>query len=82
AGTNYYVLRSGSGLFKVKSDDCSLIKGEATSNQKELNRLVEEGVLFYHGGELLPLPIYTFGNMYDRELQLEADKAFIIDTWG
>ncbi|QNR23185.1 SNF2-related protein [Croceimicrobium hydrocarbonivorans] len=82
AGTNYYIVRSGSGLFKVKSDDCSLIKGEATSNQKELNRLVEEGALFYHGGELLPLPIYTFGNMYDRELQLEADKAFIIETWG
>ena len=82
SGVSYHIVRSGSGLFKVKTQDCSLLKGEATSNQMELNRLVEEGVLFYHGGELLPLPVYTFGNMYDRELQLESDKQHIIETWG
>lgn len=82
SGEKYHLVRSGSGLFKIKAQDCELIKGKATNNQAELNRLVSEGVLFYHGGELLPLPIYTFGNMYDRELQLQEDKSFIIDTWG
>lgn len=82
SGTSYHWVRSGSGLFKIKAKDCSLVKGESTNNQAELNRLVGEGALFYHGGELLPLPIFTFGNMYDRELQLEADKVLILETWG
>ena len=74
AGVNYKIVRSGSGLFKVRSEDCSLIPGEQTNNQNELDRMVRHGVLFYHGGELLPLPVFTFGNMYDRLLQLESDK--------
>jgi hypothetical protein len=82
ADVEYHLVRSGAGLFKVKVADCSLTDGEQTNNQAELERLVREGVLYYHGGELLPLPVYAFGNMYDRELQLEADKSFINETWG
>ena len=82
ADVEYHLVRSGSGLFRVKARDCSLVDGEHTNNQAELDRLVREGVLFYHGGELLPLPVYSFGNMYDRELQLEADKTTIIENWG
>ncbi len=82
AEVEYHLVRSGAGLFKVKSMDCSLVEGEQTNNQAELERLVREGVLFYHGGELLPLPVYAFGNMYDRELQLEADKSTIVENWG
>jgi len=45
-------------------------------------RWVEKGIMFYHGGELLPLPIYTYGNIYDRILQLEKDKEYIRATYG
>jgi superfamily II DNA/RNA helicase len=44
--------------------------------------LVRAGALFYKSGELLPFPIYTYGNMYDREVQLEKDKEDIIKSWG
>ena len=76
------VVRAEAGLFQIKKQDCQIIQGASTDNQKELNALVASGALFYHGGELLPLPVYTFGNMYDRELQLEGDKSEIIDKWG
>ena len=42
--------------------------------EEKLFDLVRAGALFYTSGELLPFPIYTYGNMYDRELQLEKDK--------
>jgi superfamily II DNA/RNA helicase len=81
-GSKFHVVRAGAGLFLLHTVDCKLIPGESTNNQVELNRLVKEGALYYHGGELLPLPVFTYGNMYDRELQLESDKSIIIDTWG
>ncbi len=43
---------------------------------------VETGIMFYHAGELLPLPIYAYGNIYDRIQQLEKDKEHIIATYG
>lgn len=48
----------------------------------ELTEMVNQGVLFFNNGELLPLPIFTYGNMYDRELMLEANKEKIISTYS
>ena len=52
------------------------------NEERELKRLVKAGVLFYLKGELLPYPVYAFGNMYDRELQQEADRKHIVTTYG
>ncbi len=59
--------------------DVYYIKG---NQEKELKRLVKAGVLFYLDGQLLPLPVYAFGNMYDRELQLESDREYLGSTYG
>ncbi len=82
SGRQYYVVRSSTGLFMTETGSARLVAGEAGNNQQELDRLVRAGILFYHGGELLPLPVYTYGNMYDRELQLESDRVLITQTWG
>jgi hypothetical protein len=50
--------------------------------EERLKQLVHQGALFYLDGELLPYPIYTYGNMYDRMVQLEKDQAYILDTFG
>ncbi len=50
--------------------------------EKELDRMVKAGVLFYFAGKYLPYPVYTYGNMYDREKQLEQDRREIEKLWG
>ncbi len=57
------------------------LKETGQALEKELFKLVRAGALFYKGGELLPFPIYTYGNMYDREVQLEKDKEDIFKRW-
>jgi len=81
-GESYFIYRSDDGLYYVQSGHCKLVKTAVASNQKDLDDLVRSGALFYLGAEVVPFPIYTYGNMYDRELQLEKDKDTILSQWG
>lgn len=54
----------------------------ASEKGKEIARLVKAGSLFYNDGNLMPYPIYAFGNMYDRELQLTKDEDEITTQYG
>ena len=57
------------------------IKGNGKAVEAKLFDLVRAGALFYMAGELLPFPIYTYGNMYDRDLSLERDREDILRSW-
>lgn len=81
-GSNYHIYRSDDGLYYVPSDACKLVKTSIAANADDLSELVRKGALYFMGGEVVPYPIYTYGNMYDRELQLEADKETIMQQWG
>jgi len=81
-GDNYFIFRSDDGLYYVAARDCKLEKTSIAANENELSDLVKKGALYYMGEEVVPYPIYSFGNMYDRELQLEADKEYILQRWG
>ncbi|HEY4787994.1 MAG TPA: hypothetical protein VIH57_18195 [Bacteroidales bacterium] len=48
----------------------------------DLSTLVKAGAMFICGKEFMPLPIYSFGNMYDRRDQLLQDKEHITKTYG
>lgn len=52
------------------------------NEEKELERMIKDSVLFYLDGSLMPLPVYAYGNMYDRELQLENDRDKIVKLYG
>jgi hypothetical protein len=58
------------------------IKETGKNLEARLFDLVKAGALFYHAGELMPFPIYTYGNMYDRLLQLDKDKETIEQHFG
>jgi hypothetical protein len=58
------------------------ITGRGKQLEDRLYQLVRQGALFYQDGTLLPFPIFTYGNMYDRLLQLEKDRAFIEENFG
>jgi hypothetical protein len=58
------------------------IKAAGKALESQLFDLVKAGALFYHAGELLPFPIYTYGNMYDRLVQLEKDREEIEKHFG
>jgi len=78
----FYIFRGDAGIEMVKSTDCDIKKSNASADQKQLSELVNSGSLFYLDGELLPFPIYTYGNIYEREKQLQSDKKYIVDTFG
>ncbi len=54
----------------------------ATANQTELDKLIQEGALFFGEADFLPLPLYTFGNIYDKLLALEKQKERIVKEYG
>ncbi len=79
----YFIVRAKDGLYYVSAKDVEITNSESSyGTEKELRMLIENGTLFYCGGELLPYPIFAYANMYDRYQQLQEDKDFIIDTWG
>ncbi len=51
-------------------------------DDKGIPELVKAGALLVCGKEFMPLPIYSFGNMYERRDQLLQDKEFISTTYG
>ena len=81
-GDSYYIFRNDEGLYYVSAKTTQLRKSEITSNKNVLDELVQQHALYYLGGEFVPFPVYTYGNMYDRLLQLEADKEYIQENWG
>lgn len=72
----YYQKKQG---LKMKGWD-SYDPGEL-SNAK-VRAFMEKQALFYHAEKFLPFPIYTYGNIYDRMLDLERDKAVITERYG
>jgi hypothetical protein len=48
----------------------------------EINYLVKTGNLFYYRDSLVPLYEYTSGNLYDKNIDLNAQKEYIIKTYG
>ncbi|HEY4789117.1 MAG TPA: hypothetical protein VIH57_23875, partial [Bacteroidales bacterium] len=48
----------------------------------DVTDLVKAGAMFVFGDDFLPLPVYSYGNMYDRKDQLMQDKEAIIKKYG
>jgi hypothetical protein len=48
----------------------------------DIPKLVQDGAMFVCGDDFLPLPMYSYGNMYDRKDQLIKDKDIIIKQYG
>jgi hypothetical protein len=66
----------------VSSRDIQINKTGVLTDWKHLHLLVKAGALFILNGEAVPFPIYAYGNMYDRQLELEKDKQTIIAQYG
>lgn len=79
---SYYIFRNEEGLFYVVSSSCKIEKTKSTFDTGELNKLVQSGALYYNDGELLPYPVFVYGNMYFIEKKLADSKDYIIKTWG
>lgn len=50
--------------------------------KEEIHNLVLKGALYYLDSDLVTYPEYAYGNMYERELQLERDKDVIVSKYG
>lgn len=48
----------------------------------DIPKLVQDGAMYISGDDFLPLPMYSYGNMYDRKDQLIKDKDIIIKQYG
>jgi hypothetical protein len=49
---------------------------------QDIPGLVKAGAMFVCGDDFLPLPVYSYGNMYERKDQLLKDKEAIIKKYG
>lgn len=79
----YQIVRTPDNeLVYINKADIANTNTGVTADAKELERLVKDGSLYYYDGELLPEPIYTFGNVYEKLDQLNKDKEAIIDMYG
>ncbi len=82
-GVIYQIIRSQDNeLLYIDKSAIKDNKQGVSVSEKELVRLVKAGALFYSDGELLPKPMFGFGNIYDKHIQLEKDKDFIVETYG
>jgi hypothetical protein len=70
-GVSYVVFTAINGDKQyVSSNDTRIEKSGVRTDPKVLDELVKKGILFFLDGELVPYPIYAYGNMYDREIEL------------
>ncbi len=68
-----------------RADVDNIGEGEVSSGldiDGQIKFLVSKGALFFLNGDYLPYALFSFGNMYDRELALMKEKTFIIDNFG
>lgn len=66
----------------VNAADVTTKQIAAKGSDDYVSQLVKKGVLFYMDGVYFPYAIYAYGNMYERELQLKADRDFIEKKYG
>lgn len=77
----YRFYRCSHGIRMVNSEHCQE-QDNLKTDQKKLDKLVIAGALFYLKEELLPYPVYAYGNMYERTQDLKEDKDHIIKSYG
>ena len=80
--TTYQFFRDSEGIKMVDIQHIADNTNSITTDPAKLNELIKKGTLFYLAGELLPYPVYAYGNMYDRELELKKVEKYIIETYG
>ena len=66
----------------VAKDKVKVVDNPYKADQSEVDKMVKDGVLFYNNGNYLPYAVYVFANSYDRLLELEQDKDFILKKYG
>ena len=77
-------------VVKTENNELVFVDKSATTEKKQdfytdtsiLDELVRKRALVYINGEYIPIPYFTFGNMYDRELEIVKDKDNIIAKYG
>jgi len=82
AGVVYIFYRDSEGIKIVNRQHIKESRSDMKTDSKKLDALLRAGALFYLDGDLLPYPVYAYGNMYDRELDLRNDKDYIIKKFG
>lgn len=80
-GWLYFTDKAGS-LCMVGEDVVRVENNPYKADQKEIDKMVTDGVLFYNSGRYLPYAIYVYANSYDRTIELDEDKDFIIKNYG
>lgn len=78
----YYFTDKTGYLCMVQKSKTRIEKNKYEADQKEIDKMVKDGVLFYNSGRYLPYAVYVYANSYDRTLELEEDRDFIEKKYG
>lgn len=66
----------------VDKNNVKVVDNPYKADQSEVDKMVKDGVLFYSGGRYLPYAVFVYANSYDRLIDIERDKDFIIKKYG
>ncbi|HAA23162.1 MAG TPA: SNF2 family helicase [Cytophagales bacterium] len=81
-GSDFVGFRDGENVKAVTLSAVTKQSGPFTTDPAALHSLVMEGHLFFRNGELVPKPLFTFGNIYEHESQLLKDQDAINEAYG
>lgn len=82
-GINYVVVKSeNEELLYVDDSKIKEVDQTFKTDAEELEKLVMAKALVPHNGEFLPIPVFQFGDMYERKAVLDAEKDDIVSRYG
>lgn len=82
-GIDFVVVKSeNQELLWVDESELKEVDQTFYTDPDVLEKLAMQKALIYCNGEYLPIPVYQFGDMYEREKQLEEDKLHIVEHLG
>lgn len=78
----YYFTDKTGYLCMVAKNNVKITENPYEADQKEIDKMVKDGVLFYNNGRYLPYAVYVYANSYDREMELGEDEDYIVKHYG
>ena len=78
----YFFTDKTGSMCMVAKRNVRISKNPYEADQKEIDKMVSDGVLYYNNGRFLPYAVYVYANSYDRIIELDEDKEFIEKRYG
>ncbi len=82
-GINYVICKTQQGeLVWIKTSDFKEVKNTTNEDQKSIDHLVRSRALIFDGTEYYPVPVFLFGDIYEKIKLLDTNEEAIVSSYG